>query len=575
YYFGKVDGKYGKITARAVKDFQDDNDLSTTISRPVTPPTVSDHSPVVISGVSGPQALYVNEQGTWTVTADDTYSNGLHYGVDWGDSPTPEKGTAFSASVQQSATFTHIYSKPGIYNPTFLVTNSNRNQEQGASTSLSVSVRSKPTTFPAGCTSNSGFSPTTERSCDDTVVINPEIPVTPPTYGYQYLPIDSNVSGTVSLVSANEDKVYKFNGSVNPHTPDWKWAVTINNNGTSSKYISRLILLHNISGEGWETKYSSTNPLGKVLGLLATTSTQCTSCDPYNTYSDNMNYLVSAGGSLSFYAYGEPANRMFSGGYLIVEFTDGTSTKISIPSSSITPGTVVSQQPSVTVISPNGGESFNLGNSMNINYSVANLASTDWIRINLVRPGTSFPSVTIASIRAEQNAGSYTWIIPTTTTPASDYEISVDVCRTSFGTGCGNGATDYSNATFSITAQPSLVANAMIKARLSNVRSLAEVVYDTTSPFGYGTASNSSSCTAPSANSLFAATNNGTSVILDSITEAINSSGGASFCGSTTSAWVASVQLKIPENGNNYWCVDSTGFSVGRAAIASGTSCAI
>ena len=27
YYFGKVDGKYGRISARAVKDFQDDNNL--------------------------------------------------------------------------------------------------------------------------------------------------------------------------------------------------------------------------------------------------------------------------------------------------------------------------------------------------------------------------------------------------------------------------------------------------------------------------------------------------------------------------------------------------------------------
>ncbi|KKR01144.1 MAG: Outer membrane autotransporter barrel domain protein [Candidatus Nomurabacteria bacterium GW2011_GWF2_40_31] len=36
YYFGKIDGKYGKISARAVKDFQDDNNL-TVISKPVSP----------------------------------------------------------------------------------------------------------------------------------------------------------------------------------------------------------------------------------------------------------------------------------------------------------------------------------------------------------------------------------------------------------------------------------------------------------------------------------------------------------------------------------------------------------
>src|SRR3989338_10240250 len=38
YYFGKIDGKYGKITARAVKDFQDDNDINLNIAE-AQPPT--------------------------------------------------------------------------------------------------------------------------------------------------------------------------------------------------------------------------------------------------------------------------------------------------------------------------------------------------------------------------------------------------------------------------------------------------------------------------------------------------------------------------------------------------------
>ena len=32
YYFGKIDGQYGRITARAVRDFQEDNDITVTIS---------------------------------------------------------------------------------------------------------------------------------------------------------------------------------------------------------------------------------------------------------------------------------------------------------------------------------------------------------------------------------------------------------------------------------------------------------------------------------------------------------------------------------------------------------------
>ncbi|KKQ06209.1 MAG: hypothetical protein US18_C0045G0008 [Parcubacteria group bacterium GW2011_GWB1_36_5] len=111
--------------------------------------SVSTNNPV-ISGVSGPQTLNINQQGTWTVTAYDNQYPELHYGVDWGDSPAPEKGTAFTASVQQSATFTHRYSQAGIYNPTFVVTNSNRSQEQSAQTSPSVRVGNAVTVTPVG-----------------------------------------------------------------------------------------------------------------------------------------------------------------------------------------------------------------------------------------------------------------------------------------------------------------------------------------------------------------------------------------------------------------------------------------
>ena len=115
-------------------------------------------------------------------------------------------------------------------------------------------------------------------------------------------------------------------------------------------------------------------------------------------------------------------------------------------------------------------------------------------------------------------------------------------------------------------------ANAAIKANLANIRAQAELVYDSTSPNGYGTASNASSCTTPSAGSLFA--NTGLSApIFNALAAALSSSGGTSWCSSTTSAWVASVQLKVAEGSNTHWCVDSTGVSTGKSAIADGTDC--
>ena len=116
-------------------------------------------------------------------------------------------------------------------------------------------------------------------------------------------------------------------------------------------------------------------------------------------------------------------------------------------------------------------------------------------------------------------------------------------------------------------------ANAAIKANLANIRAQAELVYDSTSPNGYGTASNASSCTTPTANSLFATSTPATTAINNAVTAALASSGGTSFCGSTTSAWAASVQLKVAEGTNTHWCVDSTGVSAGKAAVASTTAC--
>src|SRR3989344_1941230 len=96
----------------------------------------------VISGVSGPQSLNVNQQGTWTVKAYDKNGGNLSYSVYWGDEapvayPTGTMSPIRMSAPQQSATFTHSYSQAGIYTPVFTVDN---DRGQGAKTSLSVNV---------------------------------------------------------------------------------------------------------------------------------------------------------------------------------------------------------------------------------------------------------------------------------------------------------------------------------------------------------------------------------------------------------------------------------------------------
>jgi len=133
-------------------------------------------SKVNISGVSGPQTLNVNQQGTWKVTAYSTNGEDLSYSVYWGDEyvyAQSQSAMSFAPRSQQSATFTHSYLARGLYTPVFTVTN---NIGQSAQTSLSVNVDlttcssagyDTRTGFRCGCSSTSGYSSTTGEPCGD------------------------------------------------------------------------------------------------------------------------------------------------------------------------------------------------------------------------------------------------------------------------------------------------------------------------------------------------------------------------------------------------------------------------
>src|SRR3989338_1287383 len=108
------------------------------------------NNPPVISGVSGPTTLNIDQQGTWTVKAYDRNGGNLVYSVVWGDEERmtgtgSNSGVPASAKTQQTATFTHSYSQVGIYMPMFFVTNNNDNIDGTAKTSLSVNVGNNAT----------------------------------------------------------------------------------------------------------------------------------------------------------------------------------------------------------------------------------------------------------------------------------------------------------------------------------------------------------------------------------------------------------------------------------------------
>ena len=241
-------------------------------------------------------------------------------------------------------------------------------------------------------------------------------PVTPPNIsGYQKLPTDYNISGTASLASADEDKAFKWGAGQQIHGPDWKWLISITNSGSSTKTIKRMIVVHNTLGEGWATDASANNPVGKSLYTLATTqTTSCgTSCEPYTSYTDNIAISVLANSTKSFFAFGYPASQRFSGGYILIEFTDGTSATINIPTSSITPGNTSNTinniiQSFITVLSPNGGETLKDGQTYQVRWNSRNVSSSSYVDIWLLDNPTRLGSAVLYRV---PNTGSANWVV--------------------------------------------------------------------------------------------------------------------------------------------------------------------
>ena len=117
--------------------------------------------------------------------------------------------------------------------------------------------------------------------------------------------------------------------------------------------------------------------------------------------------------------------------------------------------------------------------------------------------------------------------------------------------------------------------DAAIKTQLADMRAQAEIVFDSISPNGYGSAPfTPGTCTGATATQLF-----GTTTISSMISGAINNSGtGNVYCGSIgtpATAWFVAAALKTTTDA---WCVDSTGVSkqeVGKvpsAAYVAGTA---
>ncbi len=95
--------------------------------------------------VNGPSTLVVGQTGTWTVDAVVNTGAQLTYSVVWGDEVAGGYAPMMlinNPEVQQTAGFTHVYTRPGVYIPKFTAQDS---QGRDTQTSLSVEVTDSST----------------------------------------------------------------------------------------------------------------------------------------------------------------------------------------------------------------------------------------------------------------------------------------------------------------------------------------------------------------------------------------------------------------------------------------------
>jgi hypothetical protein len=141
-------GYYGSLTRQAVADFQTRYNLYPVTGGvgPLTRQQIASvcgngsgypyqNGYVQITGVTGPNTLAVNQQGTWTVTTNSPSNSYVNVSVQWGDQNTyPYAYSNQTSYVNGQNTFTHAYSYPGTYTAIFTATDNNGHSNSASAT---------------------------------------------------------------------------------------------------------------------------------------------------------------------------------------------------------------------------------------------------------------------------------------------------------------------------------------------------------------------------------------------------------------------------------------------------------
>jgi hypothetical protein len=346
--------------------------------------------PPVIHSLKGPTSLKVGETGTWTIQASDPEKGSLTYTVVWGDEPSlalssPENKKPFT----QTTTLTHSYSTAGKFTPKITVLDS-----QGLSAEASVSVEVKGAA-PCLQVITPAKNPTTGECKDFATPC--EVP-----------------SGWVKV-----DKCQKCVGAGNSAMPPYNCCPGLKLVSDCLPGAPCPISLRycvdcgNKSCDPHENRYNC--------------STDCLSCPQVITPAQN----PSTGECKEF-----PTSCDVPSGWKKVEHCP---------------------KPSLTVLSPKGGESFKPGQRVSIKYSTSDFPRPIKVAIQLNK-GAVYPNGPFNPVDGNGGiktgyypaSGSYTWTVPSNIATGNDYSLLIETDYPNTETSMGGA---YSN-NFSIVSTP-------------------------------------------------------------------------------------------------------------------------
>jgi hypothetical protein len=197
------------------------------------------------------------------------------------------------------------------------------------------------------------------------------------------------IGTNATLLTSSTDKAGAWNnfgpgaGNINKDPADWNWLVRISSNEVKS--IKRITLIHNSSGEVWSTGYSryladgtdlygyNEHPYPLVVEPGVDSSFKDSATTAYDQLSVSHTISIGPNQYNTLRLYGQKESTTFTGGTLVIEFTDGTSARTTISATASSAPIVPASDASIAILSPNGGESYSVGQEVVVRWKTIGL----------------------------------------------------------------------------------------------------------------------------------------------------------------------------------------------------------